>query len=81
MIRLAVRNQRELARLNALTSTRLRRIILEIDPSVVASRVSMRGADESLPLSEQVQRMRTYHFASTRSLYCGAGRGGVLLRF
>lgn len=28
---------------------------MEIDPSVVASRVSMRGADESLPLSEQAR--------------------------
>ena len=30
------------------------RIILETDPSVIANRVSMRGADADLPLSEQV---------------------------
>ena len=30
------------------------RVILEVDPAVVASRVAMRGADSDVPLSEQV---------------------------
>ena len=36
-----------------LATLRSRSIILETDPSVVASRVSMRGGDGDVPLSEQ----------------------------
>lgn len=32
----------------------LNSIILETEPTVIASRVAMRGADADLPLSEQV---------------------------
>jgi len=30
-----------------------RRIVLETDPTVVANRVAMRGADSDIPLAEQ----------------------------
>ena len=37
------------------------RAILETDPSIVASRVSLRGADTDMPLSEQVSSLCHSH--------------------
>ena len=46
------------------------RLILETEPQMVAARVSMRGADGEVPITEQV-RMQT-NLQNIVSILCGA---------